>query len=105
MYQNFKITEENFNDVLLKEMIIREFINWMFLHGDADLQYLRDIKENNPIMTSSIIDGGQYTKKFALTNVVLFDKNKLRVYRYNISGLLSIHNNGRILITSYEIQK
>ena len=105
MYQNFKITEENFNDVLLKEMIIREFINWMFLHGDADLQYLRDIKENNPIMTSSIIDGGQYTKKFALTNVVLFDKNKLRVYRYNISGLLSILNNGRILITSYEIQK
>ena len=105
MYQNITITEENFTDVLLNEMIISEFIDWMFLHEDADLQYLRDIKENHPIMTNCMIDGGQYTKRFALTNVVLFDKNKLKAQRYNISGLLSILNNGRVLITSYEIQK
>ena len=99
-----KMTTENFYEQFIKEVIITEFANWAALHLSEDLIYMRDITENKPILTIGDIDGSDTMKAFALCNVVYFSKFKYKAVRYNISGIISTLNNGRIIITSNDVQ-
>ena len=99
---------EKFLQGYIKEVIINEFIEWSILHRSQDLVYLRDIADNKPVITMASVDGASGDEygsvvKFALTNVIYFNKFKYRIERYAISGIISQLNNGRIIITSFDV--
>lgn len=97
---------QEFLESFIKESIISEFSVWSTMHLKNDLVYMRDITENRPILTMADIEGAEgMKKKFALTNVVYFNKFRYRAEQYTITGILSTLNNGRIIITSYDVKQ
>ena len=96
---------QEFLESYIKESIITEFSLWSAMHLKTDLVYMRDITENRPILTMGDIEGCEGMKKFALTNVVYFNKFRYRAEQYTITGIISTLNNGRIIITSYDVKQ
>lgn len=100
------MNKQEFYESFIKESIISAFGGYSSLHRGEDLVYMRDITDNKPILTTAEIEGaGSGMVKFALTNVVYFNKFKFRAEKYAISGIISALNNGRIIITSCEVQQ
>lgn len=95
---------KDFYEDYIKKKIISEFSVYSTLHRGEDLVYMRDITENTPILTTCEIEGSEDMRKFALTNVVYFNKFKYRAEKYSITGIISNLNNGRIIITSCDVK-
>ena len=98
------MNKEQFYETYVKECIIRTFAEWHVLHSGEDLEYMKNIVENKPIMTLAEIEGASDMMKFAMTNVVYFNKVKYRAERYSITGIISNLNGGRIIVTAYDVQ-
>ena len=90
-----------FLEQFTKECIIHEFEDWMALQEGKNLYYM--IGLSDPILTTSKVDDDtDNIMKFELCNIAYCDLETRKNELYNISGIISIYNNGRIIIAGYD---
>ena len=90
-----------FLEEFAKERIINEFADYMILHENKELYYM--IGLSDPILTVCKVDEKtENIMKFELCNIAYCDLETRKNELYNISGIISIYNNGRIIIAGYD---
>lgn len=85
----------------LKEKIISTFAAEMVLAENKKLTIMR--QWSKPILTLAQVDGNEDQCKFCLTNLVYYDHKNLICEKYNLTGIISLLNDGRIIVTEYDI--
>ena len=90
-----------FIEEFTKERIIHEFEDYMILYENKDLYYMLGLSD--PILTMCRIDDKtEHIMKFELCNIAYCNLENRENEIYNISGIISIYNNGRIIIAGYD---
>ena len=85
----------------LKEKIISTFAAEMVLEENKKLAIARGWSK--PILTLAQVEGNDDQRKFCLTNLVYFDHKNLICEKYNLTGIISLFNDGCIIVTEYDI--
>ena len=90
---------------------MEHFIKLRIINVFADKLVLLDNKMLTPlgnrehcIMTIANIEGHDDIKKFSLTGMRYLNELNNSIEVYSASGILSLLNGGRIIITSYDMQ-
>ena len=90
-----------FLEEFVKERIINEFCDYMALHEGKDLYNLLGLSD--PILTMCKVDADtDNIMKFELCNIAYCNLENRENEFYNIFGIISIYNNGRIIIAGYD---
>lgn len=90
---------EKFLIEFLKEMIISQFEEYYTFYTLREGQYIRGLSD--PLLTLTDIEN-DVTKKFTLTNVTMVDSFTLEKCKYNLMGIVSVLNGGKIRIIDYD---
>ena len=91
-----------FIEEYLKERIISEFTDKLIFWGVGEFVFCRGL--SNPILTM-IYTEDENIVEFALTNVGVLAIEERKNYRSTIDGVISLYNNGRIIISDYDISE
>ena len=91
---------EKFLIEFLTEMIISEFEKNYTFYTLREGQFIRGLSK--PILTLADMETNNVNKKFALTNITMIDSITLEKCKYNLMGIVSVLNGGKIRITSYD---
>lgn len=83
----------------IKLQIIKEFGAGMLLMENKDLTPLNN---DNCILTMCNLENHDEIKQFALTNIRYLNEMERKIETYNLMGIISLFNDGRITITEYE---
>lgn len=90
-----------FMEEFIKLEIIKEFAAKMILMENKHLTMLND---NKSILSMCSVDGHEDIKKFALTQVRYLNEIDRTIEVYNLMGIISLLNDGRVIVTEYDIQ-
>ena len=90
-----------FMEEFIKSQIIKEFGAKMVLMENKHLTNLNDDKS---ILSMCSVEDHEDIKKFALTQVRYLNEIDRTIEVYNLMGIISLLNDGRIIITEYDMQ-
>lgn len=90
-----------FMEEFIKSQIIKEFGAKMVLMENKHLTNLNDDKS---ILSMCSVEDHEDIKKFALTGVRYLNEIDRTIEVYNLMGIISLLNDGRIIITEYDMQ-
>lgn len=90
-----------FMEEFIKSQIIKEFGAKMVLMENKHLTNLNDDKS---ILSMCSVEDHEDIKKFALTQVRYLNEIERTIEVYNLMGIISLLNDGRIIITEYDMQ-
>ena len=90
-----------FMEEFIKSQIIKEFGAKMIL---MENKHLTPLNDNNTILSMCNVEDHEDIKKFALTQVRYLNEFDLTIEIYNLMGIISLLNDGRIIITEYDMQ-
>lgn len=91
-----------FMEHFIKLGIIKEFSAKMILLENKHLTPMD--KGENCIMCIANVDGHEDIKKFSLTGMRFLNEMERTIEIYSVMGVLSLLNDGRIIITEYDMQ-
>ena len=90
-----------FMEEFIKSQIIKEFAAKMVLMENKHLTNLNDDKS---FLSMCSVEEHEDIKKFALTQVRYLNEIDRTIEVYNLMGIISLLNDGRIIITEYDMQ-
>ena len=90
-----------FMEEFIKSQIIKEFGAKMVL---VENKHLINLNDDNSILTMCSVEDHEDIKKFALTQVRYLNEIDRTIEVYNLMGIISLLNDGRIIITEYDMQ-
>ena len=90
-----------FMEEFIKSQIIKEFGAKMVLMENKHLTNLNDDKS---ILSMCTVEDHEDIKKFALTQVRYLNEIDRTIEVYNLMGIISLLNDGRIIIAEYDMQ-
>ena len=89
-----------FMEEFIKLGIMKEFSAKMILLENKHLTPIG----NDGFMCIANVDGHGDIKKFSLTGIGFLNEMDRTIEYYNVMGILSLLNDGRIIITEYDMQ-
>ena len=90
-----------FMEEFIKSQIIKEFGAKMVL---MDNKHLTNLNDDKSILSMCSVEDHEDIKKFALTQVRYLNEIDRTIEVYNLMGIISLLNDGRIIITEYDMQ-
>ena len=90
-----------FMEEFIKSQIIKEFGAKMVL---MENKHLTNLNDDKPILSMCSVEDHEDIKKFALTQVRYLNEIDRTIEVYNLMGIISLLNDGRIIITEYDMQ-
>ena len=91
-----------FMEHFIKLGIIKEFAAKMVLLENKQLTPLD--KGEQSVMCMAIVDDHEDIKKFSLTGMRYLNEIEQTIEIYSVIGIISLLNEGRIIITEYDMQ-
>ena len=89
-----------FMEEYIKLEIIKEFGAKMVL---LENKHLTPLENDNCVLSMCNLEDHDEIKKFALTQVRYLNEFDLTIEIYNLMGIISLLNDGRIIITEYDM--
>ena len=90
-----------FMEEYIKLEIIKEFTAKMIL---MENKHLTPLNDNKSILSMCSVEDHEDIKKFALTQVRYLNEVDRTIEIYNLMGIISILNDGRVIVTEYDMQ-
>ena len=88
-----------FMEEFIKSQIIKEFGVKMVL---LENKHLTPLENDNCVLSMCNIEDHDEIKKFALTQIRYLNEVEGKIEIYDLMGIISLFNDGRIIITEYE---
>ena len=88
-----------FMEEFIKLQIIKEFGAKMVL---MENKYLTPLENDNCVLSMCNLEDHEKIKKFALTQIRYLNEIERKIEVYNLMGIISLFNDGRIIIIDYE---
>ena len=88
-----------FMEEFIKSQIIKEFGAKMVL---MENKHLTSLENDNCVLSMCNFEDHEEIKKFALTQIRYLNEVERKIEIYDLMGIISLFNDGRIIITEYE---
>lgn len=88
-----------FMEEFIKSQIIKEFAAKMVL---LENKHLSPLENDNCVLSMCNVEDHDEIKKFALTQIRYLNEIERKIEVYDLMGIISLLNDGRIIITEYE---